>query len=755
MAGNPTDISHIHMDSLFIVCLGLLGLLAVFDLYVGVSNDAVNFLNSAVGSKTAPFRIILAVASVGVLLGATFSSGMMDIAKSGVLVPSMFTYHDVLVIFCAVMVTDVLLLNLFNSLGLPTSTTVSIVFELLGGTVSLAAIKIWGEGLPMADLGSYVNSAKALSMIMAILVSVLVAFIAGLIVQFVLRLIFSFNYQRVYMWFGGLFGGLCMTSIVYFLVMKGAKGASFMTPEMLAWMQTNTEIILFSVFFFTTFVMQACISLRRMNVFPVIILSGTFALAFAFAGNDLVNFVGVPLAALDAWHIFSAAPGADPDTFMMSGLAESTKTNSLWLLASGLVMVVTLWTSKKARRVIDTSVNLSASSRGGKEQFGSSLPARMLVRSSISTSNAISQFLPASVLRAIASRYEPRVTKPGDPQVAFDEVRAAVNLVLAAALIASATSLKLPLSTTYVTFMVAMGSSLADGAWDRESAVYRVSGVLTVVSGWFMTAFSAATGCALVVFLFAETGTGVMILAMLIAAGILAKTNFCTKDEAADFEEEIFVSEGNAAAINNILQTSIPKNFRAMLRLSSSSIDALLAKDASELKKLKNEAVRLYDRISAERGAYYTFPNDKNSPKIDRDARTFYYRACTNMKEVSHALRDQIGLSEHYVANLHSAYTGEMHQALKAIALQLTKMQEKFTPESMHELCDLLDRAQEAYIHQNAQQMISLRKSELYLGKLMFIREMTNRFALVQMLLQDLANPAEEPERSAAAAQAK
>ena len=237
------------MDSLFIVCLGLLGLLAVFDLYVGVSNDAVNFLNSAVGSKTAPFNIVLAVASAGVLLGATFSSGMMDIAKSGVLVPAMFTYHDVLVIFCAVMVTDVLLLNLFNSLGLPTSTTVSIVFELLGGTVALAAIKIWSEGLPMADLGSYVNSAKALSMIMAILVSVLVAFVSGLVVQFVMRLVFSFNYQRIYQWIGGLFGGLCMTAIVYFLVMKGAKGASFMTPELLAWMEANTELILFTVFF--------------------------------------------------------------------------------------------------------------------------------------------------------------------------------------------------------------------------------------------------------------------------------------------------------------------------------------------------------------------------------------------------------------------------------------------------------------------------------------------------------------------------
>lgn len=732
------------MESLFIVCLGLLGLLAIFDLYVGVSNDAVNFLNSAVGSKTAPFKVVLAVASAGVLFGATFSSGMMDIAKSGVLVPSMFTFHDVLVIFCAVMVTDVMLLNLFNSLGLPTSTTVSIVFELLGGTVALAIVKIWGDGLPAADLGAYVNSAKALSMIMAILVSVLVAFISGLLVQFALRLIFSFNYRGVYQYIGGVFGGLCMTSIVYFLVMKGAKGASFMTPEMLAWIKANTTMILATVFCATTFVMQACISLRRMNVFPFIILSGTFALAFAFAGNDLVNFVGVPLAALDAWTIFSANPGADPNTFMMSGLAESTKANSFWLLASGMVMVVTLWVSKKARRVIDTSVNLSASSRGGKEQFGSSLPARVLVRSSISASNTVAQFLPASVLRAIAGRYEPRITKPGDPQVAFDEVRACVNLVLAAALIASATSLKLPLSTTYVTFMVAMGSSLADGAWDRESAVYRVSGVLTVISGWFLTAFTAATGCALVVMLFANTGYPVMIIGMLFAAGLLIKTNFFTKDEYPDFEEEHFVTSGNAAAINELLQVSVPKNFKEMLRLSAGSIEALLERDPSRLKALKNESVRLFDRISFERGAYYTFPNDRNSPKVDRDARTFYYRACTNMKEASHSLRDQIGLSEHYVANLHSPFTGEMHQALKMIAIQLEKMQAKLTTESVQELGDLLDRAQEAYMHQNTQELISLRKSELYLGKIMFIREMSNRFALVQMLMHDLAHPLQE-----------
>lgn len=732
------------MDPLIITCLGLLGLLAVFDLYVGVSNDAVNFVNSAVGSRTAPFYVIMAVASAGVLAGATFSSGMMEIAKSGVLVPSQFTFTEVLIIFSAVMVTDVLLLNVFNSLGLPTSTTVSIVFELLGGTMALACLKVWTNELPITDLALYVNSAKALSMIMAILVSVVVAFVAGLVVQFVMRLLFTFNYARAYRILGGLFGALCMTAIVYFLVMKGAKGASFMTPEMLEWLKTNNDPILLAVFGISFLLMQGAILLKNANIFPFVILAGTFSLAFAFAGNDLVNFVGVPLAALDAWHIFSAAEGADPSSFMMGQLAEPTTASSMWLLLSGVVMVGTLWISKKARRVIITSVKLSSSSRGGKEQFGSSLPARVLVRTTLHASSMIQQFLPASLLRGLGSRYVPRQYKPGEIELPFDEIRATVNLVLAAALIASATSLKLPLSTTYVTFMVAMGSSLADGAWDRESAVYRVSGVLTVISGWFLTAFSAATACGIVTILFLWGGTWLMIAGMVVACALLVKSNFFTKEEGLDLDDGREISEGNRDAIFTKLEAAVRDNVRETLNIASGGIEGLLNQDVHSLRRLKSDAVKLFDKATEQRGEYYTMSTNANAPKADRDARNFYYRACTNMKEVAHELRDQIGVSENYVANSHSAMTGSMAANLGKLAHLLRTMDPTMKPDECRRVHELIDEAQNEYLAQFSQEKISLRKSELFLGKLIFTREMLNRFSMVKFLLAGLEEQREE-----------
>ena len=439
------------MDTFILLALVLLGILAVCDLFVGVSNDAVNFLNSAVGSKAAPFWVILAVACAGVLLGATFSSGMMEVAKTGVLIPENFTFTEVIIVFAAVMVTDVLLLNTFNSLGLPTSTTVSIIFELLGGAIAMACLKVWQSGAPFTDLGTYLNSGKALAMILAILTSVLVAFISGVVVQWVLRLVFTFRYERIYRWLGGVFAGVAFTAIFYFLVMKGAKGASFMRPEWIEWIDANTEAILIVSFVGCSLFFQALILFFRLNVFPYVILAGTFALAFAFAGNDLVNFIGVPMAALDSWNIFSAVEGANPDTFLMGGLRDVTHTPTYILLAAGLVMVLTLCFSKKAHTVIRTSINLSSSSRGGKEQFGSSLPARMLVRGALHANDIIHQIIPKSIFRVLDKRFEQ--PKHSARDIAFDEVRASVNLVLAAALIASATSLKLPLSTTYVTFM--------------------------------------------------------------------------------------------------------------------------------------------------------------------------------------------------------------------------------------------------------------------------------------------------------------
>ena len=368
------------MEHYYIALLVFLGLLAGFDLFVGVSNDAVNFLNSALGCRIASFKTTMFVASIGVMLGATFSSGMMEIARSGVFNPQMFTFNEIMVIFFAVMVTDIILLDTFNSLGLPTSTTVSIVFELLGSALAAAAFTLLADGKSLADVAEYINSSRSLTIISGILISVAVAFVAGTVVQYIARLIFTFNFEKMYRRIGGVYAGLAITAIFYFLVMKGAKGASFMRPEWIEWIDVNTEAILIASFLGCSIFFQALILFFRLNVFPYVILAGTFALAFAFAGNDLVNFIGVPMAALDSWNIFSAAEGANPDTFLMGGLRDVTHTPTYILLGAGLVMVLTLCFSKKAHTVIRTSINLSSSSRGGKEQFGSSLPARMLVR---------------------------------------------------------------------------------------------------------------------------------------------------------------------------------------------------------------------------------------------------------------------------------------------------------------------------------------------------------------------------------------
>lgn len=727
------------MDIFLYTVLALIAALAICDLFVGVSNDAVNFLNSAVGSRTAPFWVILTVASAGVLLGATFSSGMMEIAKTGVFVPEMLTFKEVMVIFCAVIVTDVLLLNTFNSLGLPTSTTVSIVFELLGGTLAVACAKIWMSGAPFSELGSYVNSGKALAMIMGILVSVIIAFVAGLVIQYILRLIFTFQYERMYRWAGGIFGAVSLTAILYFLVMKGARGASFMQPEWILWMDENTEEILIGVFAFWFVVFQSAIIFLRANIFPFIILSGTFALAFAFAGNDLVNFVGVPVAALDSFHLFTSQPGADPEVMTMGGLRNITHTPTLILAGSGVVMCLTLWFSKKAHRVIRTAVNLSSATRGGKEQFGSSLPARVMVRSALRMNDVFHQIIPKSVFAALDTRFVKPRPKPGQIELPFDELRASVNLVLAAALIASATSMKLPLSTTYVTFMVAMGSSLSDRAWDRESAVYRISGVITVITGWFLTAFSAATACGFVASLMAFWGEPVILIGMIFALCVIARTNFFTKEAPEETEETARqVDKGDQSSICELLTTNVNHYLDRTLTVFSDGLVAFLREDDASLAKLKAESISLMDEISERRGIYYSMALQGGGRKRDRDARNFYYRAFTNMKEVSHSLRDQLGVAENYVANSHSPFHGKMRENTILLAKEMQQVRDNFSPQACTRVLEHLDLAQQSFLVQIGDEHISLRKSELYLGFLLFAREVLNRFMMVKLLQTEL-----------------
>jgi len=457
--------------------------LAVFDLVVGVSNDAVNFINSAIGAKAARFKTIVTVAALGVFAGAAFSNGMMDVARHGIFSPQYFSFYDVICIFLAVMVTDVILLDVFNSLGMPTSTTVSLVFEMLGGAFALSMIKMAKGAGP--GLGELLNTDKALSVIAAIFMSVAVAFIAGTIVMWVSRLVFTFVKPQNRSLKTILFGGVCATAIVWFLLINGLKGSSFMTPDIRDYIHANSGMILAICFAGMTGLM-ALLALFRVNILKTIVLMGTFALAMAFAGNDLVNFVGVPLTGLDAFLDYSAHGHGDPDAFMMTSLQDSAHTPIVFLLASGAIMVLTLFFSKKAQNVVKTSVDLSRQDEGD-EMFGSSSVARRLVHTSIRISAFLGALVPPKVKGAVEKRFDLSKVEL-EEGAAFDMVRASVNLVLAGLLVALGTSYKLPLSTTYVTFMVAMGASLADRAWTRDSAVFRITGVLSVIGGWFITA---------------------------------------------------------------------------------------------------------------------------------------------------------------------------------------------------------------------------------------------------------------------------
>lgn len=517
------------MEILFLCVVIFLFLLAVFDLSVGVSNDAVNFLNSAIGSKAASLKRILIVASIGVFIGAAMSNGMMDIARHGIFRPEHFSFYDLICIFMAVMVTDIILLDVFNTLGMPTSTTVSMVFELLGATFVVAIIKMAGG----IDLGfnDLLNTEKALSVILGIFLSVAIAFFFGTVVQFLSRMIFSFNYRSRLKWKVGIFGGICATAIVYFLLIKGAKDLTFMTPEVKAWISGHTAVIIAGCFAFFTILMQL-LHFLHVNVLKVIVLMGTFSLAMAFAGNDLVNFIGVPLSGLASFQDYVANGGGDAHGFLMGSLNSSANTPFYILIGAGAIMVVSLATSKKARNVTKTEIGLG-SQQGGDEMFGSSRIARRLVRWTLSVLAWVRRVTPLRVRQWFARRFNVDETIM-DQGAAFDLIRGSVNLVLAAALIALGTSLKLPLSTTFVTFMVAMGTSLADRSWGRESAVFRITGVISVIGGWFITAGAAFIGAGVIVVLMHFGGQWVMLLIAVLTIVLIIRSNrrFSSKNTA-------------------------------------------------------------------------------------------------------------------------------------------------------------------------------------------------------------------------------
>lgn len=625
------------METFYLFLVIFLFVLAVFDLSVGVSNDAVNFLNSAIGSRAASFKVIMVIAAIGIFVGASLSNGMMDIARHGIYQPQHFFFSEIMCILLAVMLTDVVLLDIFNSLGMPTSTTVSLVFELLGGTVAIALVKI-AHSDGALQLGNLLNTDKAFTVILAIFLSVAIAFFFGTVVQYLSRLIFTFNYKKHTKYFIALFGGLAATSILYFMLIKGLKESAFMDGELKTLIYSNTDKVVWGAFIFFTILMQV-LHWLKVNVFKVIVLMGTFALALAFAGNDLVNFIGVPLVGYSSYIDLMAQGGTTTtDTFLMESLLAPAQTPWYFLVGSGLVMVIALATSKKAHSVVKTSLDLARQSEGN-ESFGTSPVARMLVRTCNNASSTLLSVVPPRVKDWIDSRFNNDEIILED-RASFDLVRASVNVVLSGLLIALGTSLKLPLSTTYVAFMVAMGSSLADRAWGRESAVYRITGVLSVIGGWFITAGAAFTICFLVAIIIYFGGIAAMAAMVGLAVYMLIRSQVAYKKK---LKKEALKEEVNTTVAKlrdttdshealSLFREHSREELNAVLLFAADALDrsvhGFMNENLRELRKVLNEVeekkvhlkqvkrvgtlgvTHLEHDIAVEKGLYYYQGND-------------------------------------------------------------------------------------------------------------------------------------------------
>ena len=661
------------MEQIYVIMLIVLGVLAVIDLIVGVSNDAVNFLNSAIGSKAVSFKTTMIVASFGVLIGALFSSGMMEIARSGIFIPSMFSFNDVMIIFLAVMITDILLLDVFNSIGLPTSTTVSIIFELLGAAVCLALYKIYMSDDSFDTLGNYINTKKASTIVYSILLSVILSFSLGSFVQYISRLIFTFHYEKKLKYFGAIFGGVAISAITFFILIKGLKGVSFISKEQFAWIDANQFLILGANFIVFTLLSQLLISYFKINILKVIIIIGTFALALAFAGNDLVNFIGVPIAAFNSYEIFNGS-GVSGDDFMMGALANDDIVAPFYfLLLAGVVMVVTLWTSKKAKSVIETGVNLSRQGEGD-EKFTPNTTSRFIVRSGVYMGEGINYFLPKKLQIKIDSRFEniEKSTKRSDNEPAFDMVRASVNLMVASILIAIGTSMKLPLSTTYVTFMVAMGTSFADRAWDRESAVYRIAGVFKVIGGWFFTAIVAFV-MAFVMAYILKVGEIYAFVGLLLFLGImLYRSSRKHKQKVKDEAEIRSLRKGDIGTVTDMITESsaqISKVFRKTSALYSNLIDHLSLQDLAKLKENKKDQKKLEKEIDELKSNVFYFIKNLDDNSVE--ASKFYILILGYLQDMVQSIDFITANSYSHVANNHKQLKFNQIRDLKTIDKQL------------------------------------------------------------------------------------
>lgn len=668
------------MEFIYIGIIVFLFFLAVMDLVVGVSNDAVNFLNSAVGAKTAKFKTIIIIATAGVFLGAIMSNGMMDIARHGIYQPQFFTFAELMCIMLAVMVTDVLLLDTFNTMGMPTSTTVSLVFELLGGTVALALIKsITSDGaLTFAQM---LNTDKALSVVLGIFLSIAIAFFFGMVVQWITRLIFTFNYKKNLKWFAGIFGGIAVTSILYFMVIKGLKDSSFMTPENMAFVKENTSMILLAFFVGSTLLMQI-LHWCKINIFKIIVLIGTFALAMAFAGNDLVNFIGVPLAGLSALQDFNAnGTSVGADAFMMESLTGSAKTPVLYLIIAGAIMVFALITSKKAKNVINTSVSLSKQD-DSEQMFGTSAVARRLVQVSRSMAQWFIKITPAPVKRWIDTRFnkDEIILEEG---AAFDQLRAAVNLVMAAMLIALGTSLKLPLSTTFVTFMVAMGTSLADRAWSRESAVFRVTGMISVIGGWLLTAVAAFIFCFAVTMAMHFGGIVVMVVLAVVALIIIIRSNFIHKEAKENKEDDVFaeiVNTDDPQVVWSLMKQHVEKNILNQIEYTSVTytqfVDALLDENRKGLKKLQSSlSTQMLTFKTTRRKEIIALK--KCDPMITLQANTWFHISANNTIQMMYALKRVIEPCKDHIENNFNPLPNDCRDNLQIVRKSLIELFDK------------------------------------------------------------------------------
>lgn len=742
------------MGDIYILMLVALTVLAIIDLVVGVSNDAVNFLNSAVGSKAISIKSILIIASVGVAVGAITSSGMMEVARKGIFNPAEFYFDEIMFIFLAVMITDVLLLDIFNSLGMPTSTTVSIVFELLGAAVAMALIKISNEDSEtISNLGKYINSEKALLIISGILLSVFIAFIIGALVQFLSRLLYSFHFEKRKSYVNALFGGFAITAITYFIFVKGMKGTPFYDDIKYLIEGKTFQIIVYG-FIVWTLLSHFFISVFKVNILRFIVIIGTFSLAMAFAGNDLVNFIGVPIAAWNSYQEWDAS-GMAAHEFSMGVLADKVPSSPLLLLLAGLIMVATLWFSKKAKTVVETGINLSRQGLG-HEKFQPTLVSRIVVRGAILFNQGISKIIPQNTLKWVDSKFQkPVIELPKDKSFelpAFDMVRASVNLFIAGILISIGTSLKLPLSTTYVTFMVAMGTSLADRAWGRESAVYRVAGVFNIIGGWFLTAFSAFTVAAVLAYIIYLGEIVSVSILLIIVLFLLGKSSIRHTKKAKEQKKKNYMERAELITIKEVINESsdhISEVVRRVNKLFTNVVKDLATHDLNKLSKTEKHVKKLNKEVNELKADVFYFIKslDETSVKASR----FYILVLGYLQDVTQSIEYISTISYNHVNNNHKHLKKPQIADLNAInhelKILLNRIEADFSEKSFDDLLIILDEKQNIFSHVSNsidKQIARIRTEEssprnttLYFGILLETKDLISALMSLLQLYQE------------------